>query len=449
MKQNKQPKGMYVLAFTEIFERMSYYTLSFLLVLYASAETTKGGLGWTTEHALSLMGFYTFAAYTLPLVGGFITDKLFGTLRATIFGALLIITGHICMLFSSDTNLFVFYMALIFVATGTGFFKPNMPTLLGRLYTPSDTGRDAGFKLYYMGINIGSMLAGIISGLLLQKFGYHIALGSAGIGMMLGLAVFLAGKKHLNTNESLAALANTTTNATPHTSAIYRKSVLYLIISIVFVAVWAISYNIAISGTLSIYIENFTQKIVLNYNIPTTFFLSLESIGIVIAAPLFAYLFQKLAKNKKSFHFFSQMNLAMFIIFAAIAYFTYLSHVVTHEIPAGAKPFHWLGISIFILAISVSEVLISPVAMSAISLLSPVRSRSFFQALYLSATGITGIIASKVGVISLTHPFEAFFAVSAVTFVAFIIFCLLRKRMVTVANEVAEYEERLQLNIRK
>ena len=103
-----QPKGMYVLGFTELFERMSYYTLSFLLVLYASDSVAKGGLGWSKERALMLVGYYTLAAYTLPLLGSFLADKAIGTFRSALLGAVLIIAGHSCMMLSNHENLFYF-----------------------------------------------------------------------------------------------------------------------------------------------------------------------------------------------------------------------------------------------------------------------------------------------------------------------------------------------------
>lgn len=441
IEHNKQPKGMYVLGFAEVFERLSYYTLSFLLVLYASSTIDKGGLGWTKEQALSLAGFYTLAAFTLPLVGGFLADKLIGTFRASILGAFFIIAGHACMLFTSPENTTIFLIALSCTASGTAFFKPSMPTLLGRLYKPTDFSREAGFKLYYMGINIGAMLAGFLSGTLLQHFGFRIALSTAGFGMTIGLIVLFFGKKHLVINDRPQKVINQgdTLQASVHETQtpISKKAFHYLILSFVFYAVWAVVYNIAISGTLSIYIEHYTQKVVFGYDIPTPFFQSLESIGIIVSAPLLAYIFHVFAKKKKAFHFFSQMNLSVFITFLAIAYFTYLIYKVSGGIQEGSKPLGWIGISIFILAVAVGEVLMSPVMMSAISLLSPAKSKTIFQAAYLTVIGLMGLVASKIGAISLTYPFQSFMAVTILAFAAVVGFTLVRKRMVSVALEAA------------
>lgn len=438
----KQPAGMYVLAFTEVFERLSYYTLTFLLVLYASDTLANGGLGWTKEKALITAGYYTLGSYALPLIGGFLADKYFGPFYASVLGAIIIIAGHTLMLFSSNDHILFFYLALVFVASGTSFFKPSMPTMLGRLYGANDSRRDAGFKIYYTGINIGSMAAGFSSGLFLKNFGYHIALFSAGVGMVLGIGVFLAFKKYLVTDRFIHSIngesqqnspikSNETKkldNAMPH----FQKAFSYLMLSFVFCFLWAVVYNIVISGTLTLYIENYTKKTVFGYDLPTTFFMSLEAIGIIISAPTINYIVKKLEEKHKQFHFFSQMNLALSLCFLCIAYLTYLTYVVTHSAHT-QKPFHYMPISLVILCFSVSEVLISPVMMSAISMLSPIKYKVLFQSFYLTILGITGVIASRIGVISFKYPFETFLVVSVICFVGVIAFLILRPRMVKTA----------------
>lgn len=440
MSSTRQPKGLYVLGFTEVFERLSYYTLSYLLVLYASDSVAKGGLGWTKEDALKLMGYYTLAAFALPVVGGFLADKFLGTFRAAILGAILIICGHALMLFVEASRIEYFYGALALVASGTAFFKPSMPTLLGRLYKAKDEQRTGGFNLYYMGINIGAMTAGFSSGLLLQHFGYHIALASAGVGMLLGLIVFLAGQKYLVTDSQVAKLGPAAALHGPalELSPMHRKALGFLAISFVFYFIWAIVYNLVISGTLSVYIQNYTDKVVFGYDIPTPFFSSLEAIAIVIAAPLLTFLMTKCAKRDRPIHFFTLMSWAVFLGFLAVGYFTYLTHVAQANITEGAHPFSVFGISIFIIVVGVSEVLISPVMMSAISLLSPLKYRTFFQALYLLVIGVTGVVASQLGAISLHHPYQTYLTLTLVVCIAYALFALLRKRMVTVAMKAAQ-----------
>jgi POT family proton-dependent oligopeptide transporter len=434
----KQPKGMYVIGSAEVFERFSYYSLSFLLVLYASATVEKGGLGWTKEASLSLMGYYTLAAFSLPVIGGFLADKVIGTYRASIFGGLLIILGHVTMFFSSANRLYLFYTALCMVASGTAFFKPSMPTLLGRLYTPTCLSREGGYKLYYMGINIGAFIAGFSGSYFLFHFGFRVALSVAAIGMSLGLIVLLLGKKHLVTDDSqFLKNADSVQQSEDTPSAVHKKAFGYLMLSFVFFAVWALIYNIATSGTLSIYIEYYTQKNVLGFELQTPMFQSLESIGIVLSTPVFNSIFNAMVRRGRPVHFFTQMNFSLLIIFLGIAYFTHLSQVVEHGVPHGTKPFSWVGISFFILAVSVSEVLISPVMMSAVSLFSPSKYKTLFQAFYLTVIGVMGLVAGKVGAISLSHPYKTFSALTLLTFAALVVFTLLRGKMVSIAEEAA------------
>ncbi|RDB35977.1 MAG: MFS transporter [Spirobacillus cienkowskii] len=434
----KQPKGMYVLAYTEVFERLSFYTLSYLLVLYASAPLAQGGLGWSNERSLALMGIYTMAAFTLPIIGSFIADRFIGRRVAVFVGGLTIILGHFLMLFSSHE--IIFYAALICVASGTGFFKPCMPSLLGDLYSPHDQRREAGFSWYYFGINVGGMAAGFSSGILLQNFGYGVALSSAGVGMIIGMLVFYFGKKHVVLEHSPKAKKISRLEKKPLT-AIQIKSLLTLIITFLFFSLWTVSYNITSSGTLSLYIEKFTEKSFFGYDIPTTFFMSLESLTILIFTPILTYTLSILYRKNKYPHFFSQINLAMFISAIALFYFTYLSFIsltTNHS----EKPFHYLQIILFIIAFSISETMISPVMMSAISRMAPLRYKSLFQSFYLAIFGITSLVAAKIGTYSLKEPFKTFLFVSITILIGAIVFYFIKGKFIKIANDAAKEENK-------
>jgi POT family proton-dependent oligopeptide transporter len=435
--QERHPRGMYILAFTELFERLSYYTLSFLLVLFASDTVAHGGLGWTKEAALGITSMYTFAAFTLPVFCGFLADRYFGAFKSAVFGASLIMLGHIVMYFADAEQLTVFYMALFSVALGTAFFKPCLPSMLGKLYPKQARIREAGFSYYYMGINFGAMIAGISSGLLLQRFGYRVALSSAAVGMALGLSVFLAGRKHL---EPLVEHKETPIKKKECTSKTQNKAIAYLCYSYIFVACWAFVYNIAISGTLSLYIENYTQKTVLGFELPTTFFLSLESVGILLAAPALIFIYKYLGE-RRSPHFFTQMNIAVLLSTAALCFLTYMAYKVTDvEMNANQNffPFMWYDMAFLILIVSISEVMISPVMMSAISVLSPEKYKTLFQSFYLFIIGIMGLVAGKVGAFSLSQPFETFLYVTIIAALLVALYAVTRKSMVTVAMKAVK-----------
>lgn len=448
--QAKHPRGMYVLAFTELFERLSYYTLSFLLVLFASDKVANGGLGWSREDALTLTSMYTCAAFILPIIGGFCADKILGIYQSAVIGGVLIILGHILMYFADATHVNFLFMALALVAFGTAFFKPCLPAILGQLYTVQDKKREAGFSYYYMGINLGAMIAGLSSGLLFQKYGYRVALSSAAIGMTLGLSVFVLGRKHLvpiaqsGAKQSKARPVIQPKKNQRNFSAQQNRALYYLCLSYLFVAIWAVVYNLAISGTLTLYIENFTQKTIFGYNIPTTFFQSLESVGIILAAPFLIFLYRLLGE-KRAPHFFSQMNIAVFLSTLALSLLTFMAHKVKGvdlNSSNGYTPFVWYQMAILILIVSVSEVMISPVMMSAISVLAPQKSQTTFQSFYLFVIGVTGLVAGKIGAISLSQPFKTFLYVTIVAAVIVVFYAVIRKSMVSVASLVAKERDK-------
>ncbi len=182
------PVGLYLLFTTEMWERLSYYGMRALLVLYMTAETTKGGLGWTKVDALALYGWYTMFVYVTPIFGGLLADRVLGQRRAVTIGGVLMMIGHFLM---AVPGLAAFYGALLFLIVGNGFFKPNISTMVGGFYRPGDARRDGAFTIFYMGINLGAFLAPLVCGTLGQKVGWHWGFGAAGVGMLLGLMSFL------------------------------------------------------------------------------------------------------------------------------------------------------------------------------------------------------------------------------------------------------------------
>ena len=186
--KQSHPKGLKVLFFAEMWERCSYYGMRALLVLYM----TKHFL-FSDEKAYGVYGAYTALVYATPIFGGMLADRLLGYRKAVVLGGVLMALGHFAMAFE---NLSIFYLALAMIIVGNGFFKPNISTIVGALYKQGDSRRDAGFTIFYMGINIGAALQ-LVSGTLGERVGWHWGFGFAGIGMLLGLIVFLIGQKSL------------------------------------------------------------------------------------------------------------------------------------------------------------------------------------------------------------------------------------------------------------
>jgi POT family proton-dependent oligopeptide transporter len=181
------PRGLSTLFFTEMWERFSYYGMRALLILFMTAPLASGGLAFDTATAGAIYGLYTSMVYMTTLPGGWIADRLIGQRRAVLYGGIIIASGHFCMAFSS---LSTFYLGLFLIVIGTGLLKGNVSVIVGGLYGKDDIRRDAGFSIFYMGINLGACLAGIVCGLLGEKIGWHWGFGIAGVGMLLGLLVF-------------------------------------------------------------------------------------------------------------------------------------------------------------------------------------------------------------------------------------------------------------------
>src|SRR5574342_649285 len=186
-RRQRHPAGLYVLFFTEMWERFSYYGMRSLLVYYMIKH-----LQFTQERSSQIYGLYTGFVYFTPLFGGMLADRLLGQRRTVVLGGVLMAIGHFLMAVES-----LFYPALIFLILGNGAFKPNISTQVGALYPVGDHRRDRAFSVFYMGINLGAFFSPLVCGTLGEKLGYHWGFAAAGVGMVIGLLVYLSGQKHL------------------------------------------------------------------------------------------------------------------------------------------------------------------------------------------------------------------------------------------------------------
>jgi POT family proton-dependent oligopeptide transporter len=189
------PRGLYTLFMTEMWERFSYYGMRALLVLFMVEQIGEGGMGLTDQTATAIYGLYTAAAYLVALPGGWIADRLIGAQRAVWIGGIIIMCGHFVL---AIPGVGTFFLGLILVVLGTGLLKPNISAIVGELYGPDDERRDAGFTIFYMGINIGAAIGPIVCGWL-ARGNWHYGFGAAGVGMLAGLIQFRASRGHLGT----------------------------------------------------------------------------------------------------------------------------------------------------------------------------------------------------------------------------------------------------------
>src|SRR3954447_18410746 len=189
-----QPRGLSTLFFTEMWERFSYYGMRALLLLFMTAPVTSGGLGFSAAQGGAIYGLYTSMVYMMTLPGGWVADRFIGQRRAVLYGGILIASGHFSMAIPS---LATFYLGLFLIVIGTGLLKGNVSVIVGQLYAPRDARRDAGFSIFYMGINLGAFLAPLVCGYLGQRVSWHVGFGAAGVGMTLGLVQYVLGARTL------------------------------------------------------------------------------------------------------------------------------------------------------------------------------------------------------------------------------------------------------------
>src|SRR5687768_11851693 len=188
------PRGLSTLFFTEMWERFSYYGMRALLILFMTASVSTGGLGFDTASAGAVYGLYTSMVYMSTLPGGWLADRVIGQRRAVLYGGILIASGHFSMAFPT---LATFYLGLFLIVIGTGLLKGNVSVIVGHLYGPADIRRDAGFSIFYMGINLGAFIAPLVCGYLGQQINWHLGFAAAGFGMLLGVIQYLLGSKSL------------------------------------------------------------------------------------------------------------------------------------------------------------------------------------------------------------------------------------------------------------
>ncbi|WP_051285460.1 peptide MFS transporter [Aequorivita capsosiphonis] len=188
------PAGLFILFFTEMWERFSYYGMRALLTVFLITEVSKEGWGWTSEEALQLYAWYTGLVYLTPLLGGIIADKFTGFRKAILLGALIMTLGHASMALEMVSPTF-FYIGLVFMILGNGMFKPNISSMVGQLYPDNSAKKDAGYTIFYMGINAGAFLGMLLCGYIGEKVGWHYGFGLAGIFMLFGMLQFYFGSK--------------------------------------------------------------------------------------------------------------------------------------------------------------------------------------------------------------------------------------------------------------
>ncbi|AHG92528.1 amino acid/peptide transporter (plasmid) [Gemmatirosa kalamazoonensis] len=285
------PRGLALLFGVEMWERFSYYGMRALLVLYL-----VNGLHWRDADAASLYGTYTGLAYGVQMAGGVVADRWLGTKRCLLLGGVLIASGHFVLALPA---LAAFYTGLALVVVGTGLFKPNVSTLVGQLYAPDDARRDAGFTIFYFGINTGAFVAPFVTGYLGERVAWHWGFGAAGVGMLLGLALFVWGRDRYLRGLGERPMGGRPDRADvepPTRDAAAGRRVMALLLVFGFAAVFWMGYEQA-GSSVNLFTERHANRVVGGFEIPTSWFQTVQPLAVLLLALPFAALWQSLGRR--------------------------------------------------------------------------------------------------------------------------------------------------------
>ncbi len=444
------PMGLYVLFFTEMWERFSYYGMRAILVIYmiATASDSNGpGLGWTEVEAYQLYGWYVMLVYVISIPGGILADKLLGQKKTVMLGAIILVLGHGTLAIEES---WAFFTGLSLIILGVGCLKPNISTMVGGLYKEGDIRRDKGFSIFYIGINLGSLLATSLIGLVVYKWGWHAGFGMAGVAMLLGLLVYIFGQKHLthvgnkptveekNDGISIPKLFANLMKSPLHLSIVgvllllslyagfnfdgvdkWGYGALFIFISLVTgmmmmiyktlenkvqkdrYLVLLLSFLIVIvfwgafeqaGGLMSVYTENKTDRMLMGWEIPTPMFQGLNAGFILLFAVWVANIWAKRKlKNKEASSLF---KMATGTIIMGLGFVFMVFAVRDYEV-YGKSSMIWLIMAY--LFHTIGELSSSPVSLSFITKLAPKRYASLMMGVYFAATGLGGKVAGVLG----------------------------------------------------
>jgi POT family proton-dependent oligopeptide transporter len=416
------PRGLSTLFFTEMWERFSYYGMRAFLILYMVAPASSGGLGFSDMDAASIYGTYTGSAWGAAILGGIVADRFLGQYRSVLLGGIIIAVGHFTLAFQA---LPFFYSGLALIVIGTGLLKPNVSTLVGSLYDQGDARRDAGFSIFYMGINLGAFIGPLIAGYLAQRVDWHLGFACAGVGMALGLTQYVVGKRRLQPALDRLASAPRAT-ATPSTAAAPTSAnggllgftaaewkrigaiVIFFLVAILF---WG-AYEQA-GSTLNLFADRYTRLEMFGVSFPSSWFQSVPPIFVIILAPMFAWLWVRLGPREPSV----PAKLALGLFFMALSFLVLVPAGSMAQAGEGVRVSPWWLIAAYMVS-ELGELCLSPVGISAVTKVAPVRIVGMMMGVWFLSNAFGNKLAGWAAGFFSTMPLERLFSIVVVVLLA-------------------------------
>jgi len=401
------PRGLATLFFTEMWERYSYYGMRALLFLYMVGSVQQPGLGFDEKRAGAIYGWYTFSVYATGLLGGIIADRWLGHYRSVLIGGIIIALGHFSM---AVPALPFFYTGLALIVIGTGLLKPNVSTLVGSLYRRDDPRRDAGFSLFYMGINIGAFFAPFVTGYLGQKINWHIGFAAAGVGMVFGVIQYIAGKKYLVPAEPEVRLVEEHPEAAAKVPLTRTDWMRLSVIGILFffgIIFWA-GYEQA-GTSLNLFADRATRLTVFGWQFPSTWFQSVAPLCVMIFAPIFAFLWLRLGRYEPS----SPAKFTLGLVFLSLSYLLIFQSARFYE-TTHMRVSPWWLIGMYMLQ-TFGEISLYPTGMSMVTKLSPPHLVGLLMGVYFLSLAFGNKVAGWVAGFLTDMTFSQVFWIAFVT----------------------------------
>jgi proton-dependent oligopeptide transporter, POT family len=450
------PRGLSTLFFTEMWERFSYYGMRAILILFMVAPAETGGMGFDVVKAGAIYGLYTASVYLLSLPGGWIADNILGQRKAVMLGGILIALGHYILSLPTPD---LFYYSLMVIAPGVGLLKPNISAMVGQLYRKGDIRRDSGFSIYYMGINIGAVLAPFACGYVGQRIDWHLGFLIAGVGMTFGLVQFWLGGSYLGTAgltpggsttpEALAQARKRGTIGAIITAVVIGAVVLtansgivplgpedvanlfgvvllfvtvaffgwlfgagkwtkdelnkLIVVVIFFVATiffWS-AFEQA-GSTLNLFAERNTENQILGFEYPASWFQMLNPGFIIALAPVFAWLWLRLGKNEPSSP--AKFSIGLLLVGAGFAVMIFAAQ----QAADGTLVSPW-WLTVMYLLHTLGELCVSPVGLSAITKLAPERVTGLIMGVWFLSPAIANYISGRLAGLYESMPLAQLF----------------------------------------
>ena len=443
-----QPVGLSTLFFTEMWERFSFYGIRPLLILFMTAALASGGFNFTRETAGAIVGIYSACVYLSALPGGWIADRLLGLRRAIWYGAILIALGHLSIALSIVFAHSAFFIGLILIVLGTGLLKPNISAIVGDLYPEGGSRRDAGFSIFYMGINVGALVAPLVTGYLGERVGWHLGFGAAGVGMLIGVLTYwlradktlgdvgvapassdpaehrriklfvgaglgiivllvvlvMTGMMQINP----VAVGEKMTIVIVGMALVYfvyvfvagglnteeKKRIVVIILLFIFAAIFWAAFEQA-PTSLNLFARDFTDRVVFGWQMPTLWLQSANSVFVIALAPVFAALWLGLGKRGKDPSSVAKFAWGLFFAGLGFVVMVIASNIV---IRGGGKVLvspWWLVLSY--LFQTFGELSLSPVGLSSMTKLAPPKFKGQMMGVWFMAAALGNLIAGLVG----------------------------------------------------